>query len=345
MTANEFIEKYNSDNFESYIKENATIDYWNGLIRTYKIEKLKIVFPEAMFLAINHELKEGKNLLGKEFDGFCERQIEILKIKNQSKIDINQKDNIDIESFFENIENYTGFERKKILSNLTNNFDLNLLTELSNSFVEYCFLKFNKINYGLPTIERPEKKEGEICLNEFHFPFYDFTQNEIQKEVRIETFNNISFKDCSKFNSFMNIFLEEIENIIENQNIKINGIKAEPETTEEANSTNEQTNPYPLVFVNKEVYECFLEYKKHIIDFHTDYSYLKKRLEKLKLIHYHSDNDFMDFLLNKLKFINQNEYVAYKIKYESKLKSLTKSYSVQRENNFNNVFENLLVSR
>lgn len=142
-------------------------------------------------------------------------------------------ENTDLKTFFENNESYTSFERKREISNLTNGFDLNLLTELSNSFVEYCFLKFNKINYSLPTIERPEKKEGEIWLNEFHFPFYDFIQNEIQKEVRIETFNNISYDDCSKFNSNMNTFLDEIENIIENQNIKINGIKSiTPEATQ-----------------------------------------------------------------------------------------------------------------
>lgn len=85
MTVNEFIEKYKSDNFDSYIKENATIDYWNDLIKTYKIEKLKLVFPESMQISLSAELKEGKNLLGAMFDGFCERQIKILEIENQYK--------------------------------------------------------------------------------------------------------------------------------------------------------------------------------------------------------------------------------------------------------------------
>jgi small nuclear ribonucleoprotein (snRNP)-like protein len=268
MTLNEFIEKYKSDNFESYVIENATIDYWNELIKTYKLEKLKFVFPEAMFLKINYEIKEGKSLLGKEFDEFCEKQIKKLKIEKQSKININQKENINVESFFENIENYTGFERKKIVSNLTNNFDLNLLTELSNSFVQYCFLKFNKINYSLPTIERPEKKEGDISLNEFHFPFYDFIQNEIQKEVRIETFNNISFNDCLKFNSYMNTFLDEIENIIENQNIKINGIKVTTEatTTEKATTTESKVLGFSLNDWNEKTFNLF----NYLIDnYHT----------------------------------------------------------------------------
>lgn len=104
----------------------------------------------------------------------------------------------------------------------------------------------------------------------------------------------------------------------------------------------ENKNTFPLVFINEEVYNCFLDYKKHIIDFYSDYSYLKKRLEDLKLIHYHTDNDFMKFLLNDLKFITQKNYYDYLYRYESKLKSLSKSRSEQRENNFNNVFERLL---
>lgn len=117
--------------------------------------------------------------------------------------------------------------------------------------------------------------------------------------------------------------------------------KTKPQQNEpEASDLN--TNPFPLVFINSEVYNCFLNYKKHIIDFYTDYSYLKKRLEKLKLIHKHTDNDFMTFLLNNLKFIKQKEFDDYNIKYESKLKSLQKSHSEQRENNFNNVFESLI---
>jgi glutaredoxin len=103
-----------------------------------------------------------------------------------------------------------------------------------------------------------------------------------------------------------------------------------------------ENNPFPLMFVNENVYSCFLDYKKHIIEVHTDYSYLKKRLENLKLIHKHTDNDFMNFLLNDIKFITKKDFENYTYKYESKLKSLAKSYSEQRCNNFNIVFESLI---
>ncbi|MGG7036272.1 MAG: hypothetical protein ACI7YS_13905 [Flavobacterium sp.] len=93
MSINEFIEKYNSDNFSSYLKENATIDYWNDLIKTYKLEKLNFASNESLALAVNSELVENKDLgFGVRFDGFCERQIKKLEIENQYKPKQNEKE-------------------------------------------------------------------------------------------------------------------------------------------------------------------------------------------------------------------------------------------------------------
>lgn len=102
-------------------------------------------------------------------------------------------------------------------------------------------------------------------------------------------------------------------------------------------------NPFDKLFINFEVYNCFLEYtKKHIIEFYSDYSYLKKRLENQKLIHYHKDNDFINIVFNEMHLIKKSDYDNYLTKYESKLKSLSKSYNIQRENNFNTIFESLI---
>lgn len=74
-------------------------------------------------------------------------------------------------------------------------------------------------------------------------------------------------------------------------------------------------NPYPLLFINFEVYRGFLEYtKNHIIEFYKDYSYLKKRLQKEKLIHYHKDTDFLNFIFNEMKLIKKSDYDNYFIK-------------------------------
>jgi hypothetical protein len=99
-------------------------------------------------------------------------------------------------------------------------------------------------------------------------------------------------------------------------------------------------NPLPLLFLNSDVFNCFMEYQKHILDFYIDYSYLKKRLDKEKLIHYHKDNDFMKIIFEDLRLLNTKKYEDYCE--VGKLKSLDKSYSVQRQNNFNIIFNELI---
>lgn len=80
MNVCKFIEKYKSDNFESYLKEGASISYWNNLIKTYEIERLYFTGLDLISLKLNNELKEGKVITGASFDGFCERQIRIIEI-------------------------------------------------------------------------------------------------------------------------------------------------------------------------------------------------------------------------------------------------------------------------
>jgi hypothetical protein len=100
-------------------------------------------------------------------------------------------------------------------------------------------------------------------------------------------------------------------------------------------------NPFPLVFINADVYDAFIEYTdKHIIEAYSDYSYLKKRLEEEKLIHNIKDNAFMKIIFENMQLIKEKEYSRYLE--ENKLKSLSKSHNIQRQNNFNIIFEKLI---
>lgn len=102
-----------------------------------------------------------------------------------------------------------------------------------------------------------------------------------------------------------------------------------------------EANPFPLIFTSLEVYNKFIEYtRKHILEAYTDYSYLKKRLEKENLIHNIKDKGFMEVLFKDIKLINEKNYNHFLE--ENKLKSLSKSYSDQRQNNFNIIFEDLI---
>jgi hypothetical protein len=102
-------------------------------------------------------------------------------------------------------------------------------------------------------------------------------------------------------------------------------------------ASNSQLNPYSFIFVSREVYDNFRKYtSSYIIDFFIDYSYLKKRLEDESLIHKTTDREFMKFIFEELKLITESRYRIFLV--ENKLRSLKKSYSTQRENNFNIVF-------
>ena len=101
---------------------------------------------------------------------------------------------------------------------------------------------------------------------------------------------------------------------------------------------NSELNPYPLLFVSRKVYDSFLKYtSSYIIDIHIDYSYLKKRLEHERLIHKTKDNEFMLLVFKEFNLISEARYIDYLD--INKLNSLRKSYSVNRENNYNLVFK------
>jgi len=96
-------------------------------------------------------------------------------------------------------------------------------------------------------------------------------------------------------------------------------------------------NPFPGLFTSYGVYKKFLEYTgKHIIDPYIDHSYLKKRLEAEGLTHKMKDLEFIEFIYRDMK-LPQSQYEDFIAK--GKLSALKKSFSVQRENNFNNIFK------
>jgi hypothetical protein len=102
-------------------------------------------------------------------------------------------------------------------------------------------------------------------------------------------------------------------------------------------SKNSELNPFPDIFKSLNTYNCFKEYTaKHIIEPFPDYSYLFQRLLLEKLIHKKTHFEYMDWLSQE-KLITPKTHD--KMKVERNFRSLEKSSSSQRENNFNNIFE------
>ena len=98
--------------------------------------------------------------------------------------------------------------------------------------------------------------------------------------------------------------------------------------------SNIDLNPYPNLFVSREVYNGFMIYvSNYIVEPYIDYSYLKKRLENDGLTHRITDKKFMLFIYEELNLISEKMYFHFLDK--DKFRSLRKSNSTHRENKFN----------
>lgn len=87
MIFNEFIEKYKVDNFDSYLKEDATVEYWQELIVIYEIDKLNFQdYPYVFLRTSDPRLNSSPSPFSMfTFSEFCKNQIKIIEIRNQFK--------------------------------------------------------------------------------------------------------------------------------------------------------------------------------------------------------------------------------------------------------------------
>lgn len=117
--------------------------------------------------------------------------------------------------------------------------------------------------------------------------------------------------------------------------------KIELETNKKVESKNttliDDKSLYPSkIFRDRDSFKKFQNYiENHIIDFYTDYSYLKKRMELEAFIMRITDSEFVNFL-SESNYITSKNYDEYLN--NGKLKTLKKSFTANRENNFNNIF-------
>lgn len=215
-------------------------------------------------------------------------------------------------------------------NDIKNGFDKIIISELPT---DYSYTKFIK---ETAIIEVANEILRLVSNNSQLFEMF-YKSNEFN-EFEIRYHKNLSLEDYPIYKKLHSkLYPEYYTNFTKNDDFVANNSGAiglsNPIDTE-------NKNMFSSLFLNSDVYNCFLEYQKHIIDFYIDYSYLKKRMEFEKLIHYHRDNDFMKMVFEDVKLISEKNYNEYYI--NGKLKSLSKSFSVQRQNNFNLVFKELL---
>ncbi len=108
------------------------------------------------------------------------------------------------------------------------------------------------------------------------------------------------------------------------------------EKKEKVKAKHESNISWEKIFKEKSTYKKFIKYvRKHIINAFIDYSFLFQKLKSYELIHNHTHFKYIDWL-NESNLITEKDYEEF-VK-NAGFRSLDKSRSEQRENNFNNIF-------
>lgn len=175
----------------------------------------------------------------------------------------------------------------------------------------------------------------EVSLGDYFFEQYvnDINDNldRIENEVNAYIQNN-NYDKIQKEHIFYHkpILENRINELIREYSSKKASIKELPQ------QINNSITSLSTIFTETTSNEKFNNYLKlHIVEPYVDYSYLFQRMLKENIIVKIKHLDFVNWLFD-------NQYITENIKdlilKNNSFRSLSKSYSTQRENNFNNVF-------
>lgn len=218
------------------------------------------------------------------------------------------------------------YSRNQIQSILQNEIKINFSKiEAQELPLNYSFNKLIKEIAFIRLIDEILR----ILHNDYRLFEMMFQINEFEN-FAIKEYGNIALEDTEIYQNLLSKLYPKRENNFTSLDLNDSDSNIELEKKKKIDS----------LFKSTKIYDCFMNYQKHIIDYYIDFSYLKKRLEREQLIHRHKDNDFMRILYEDFQLLSLKNYNEYCI--TGKLKSLSKSSSIQRENNFNIVFSELL---
>ena len=202
-----------------------------------------------------------------------------------------------------NIWSYNGYLEVKFFSDLKYSYDNKVKN--TESFFHFLFLKIDQTNQ-----------------------FYtELLSNSNTDKKYIPLLKILIKENCAKINK-----------IIADYTVLVNYITVHENKIREIINRYSNDFSWKEIFLNASDYLKFKNYtKNYIIDKYVDYSYLFQRMLFKNIIYKNTKHhDFMIWLKEN-SFINENTYNDFYEK--NSFRSLKKSYSVNRENNFNIVFE------
>lgn len=175
-----------------------------------------------------------------------------------------------------------------------------------------------------------EASLGDYFLEKFCINIYN-DLDRIENEVIIYAQNNNYNKTQKEHLFYHKPLLENrINELIQEYSSKKTSIKEQPQ---QKNNSETSTSTIFIETISNEKFNNYL--KLHIVEPYVDYSYLFQRMLKENIIVKTKHLDFVNWLYS-------NNHITENIKdliiKNNGFRSLSKSYSTQRENNFNNVF-------
>lgn len=184
----------------------------------------------------------------------------------------------------------------------------------------FVYLKTQKCQFGnIPIIPKIEQKIDD--LGELRAPTIIAFTNEDEDDEVLDTY--ATTQNFIKFISNRITSLYLINDFLKNRKQQI----------EKPQQNNFSTNK---IFVETKSLENFKNYLRlHILEPYVDYSYLFQRMLIENIIKKTKHLEFVNWLF-KNKFITES--IKDKFIEKGSFRTLNKSFSTQRENNFNNVF-------
>ncbi len=196
MELTEFIEKYRVSNFETYLKDDASIEYWQNLIIEFTKDKNELNNTDIFFY---RELKRpNETVFGISFGNFCREQIELIEIKNKFNLIAPIVTEYNNEHL--NIFSPLGFELfDKMFKEFTESKEFRIqLTSLRSEDLNFMFAVLKKNNFIHKTTGN---KDFLVWLNEHYktdfqkigtyFLNGDFTNNNSRFRIYNEIKSNM----------------------------------------------------------------------------------------------------------------------------------------------------------
>ncbi|WP_123905620.1 hypothetical protein [Chryseobacterium sp. ERMR1:04] len=248
-------------------------------------------------------------------------------------------ENIRIINYFDFIEQKNNYS-EILLQNFTS-----ILTQIEKDLEDYILDNYKTDPEGIKLFINSE------LLQQFHNCKEKIEKNLTYYKFAPLVFSNLVtfYIDNENIKKISGLFNRSMIRIIENHKKYIDITSPLYKTYKEENkfilkkdknqkkdNKHENNIDWKDIFKEKSTYKQFVKYSKnHIVNGFVDYSYLFQKMKQLEFVFNHKHFKYIDWL-NENNFITERDYEEF-LK-NAGFRSLSKSYSEQRENNFSNIF-------